>query len=198
MVSGDPHGIQDCDRSGGETVCIVRTALGKEMLDISSDLKHIAIRNIEPERAFDGQKISDRCKQWNRYIDLFSAAERKVPEYSQFLKSKSIPTLPTDNLNCDKLLKLSLDIQNLKNRNALSQGVPTIATGWSHKYQELYSDYQFLEGYLPLSKTDDDLDMKFNQILLSKREEILSKIQASAEKQKSLAENMWQEIFKLV
>jgi colanic acid/amylovoran biosynthesis protein len=82
--------------------------------------------------------------------------------------------------------------------SALSQGVPAIATGWSHKYQELFNDYQFLEGYLPLSISEEDLDMIFNRILLSKREETLNRIRASADIQKSLAEEMWEEIFNLI
>lgn len=117
LVSGDPHGILDCDRSGGESVCIVRTSTGKEMLDIASDLNQIAMRDIEAERIFDGQKILDRCKQWRRYTDLFSETKRKIPEYSQFLVNKSLPTSPAENLACDKLLKLSIDVQNIKNPN---------------------------------------------------------------------------------
>jgi hypothetical protein len=51
---------------------------------------------------------------------------------------------------------------------------------------------------LPLSISEEDLDMIFNRILLSKREETLNRIRASADIQKSLAEEMWEEIFNLI
>jgi colanic acid/amylovoran biosynthesis protein len=76
--------------------------------------------------------------------------------------------------------------------SALSQGVPAVATGWSHKYNELFEDYSFAEGVLSI-----DDDFANTQAMLGKLVDIESNRAISAQllqssaRLKVLSEAMW-------
>jgi len=79
--------------------------------------------------------------------------------------------------------------------SALSQEVPTLCVGWSHKYQSVFNDYKFAEGYLDtcdegllLKQLDYVFDAKNNQ-------KIRAHLKKQAEVQKQLTEQMWQKVF---
>ena len=80
--------------------------------------------------------------------------------------------------------------------NALSQNVPAIAIGWSHKYEELMTDYQIPEAFIPLNCSPDDIATKLNLLL---DPQILQnwnqKISTAAREEKAKAEQMWQDVF---
>ncbi|SDS30080.1 colanic acid/amylovoran biosynthesis protein [Halopseudomonas xinjiangensis] len=80
--------------------------------------------------------------------------------------------------------------------SALSQGVPSLATGWSHKYRMLFADYGFEEGVLNIDISDADLAGALNHITDPQRHAQLSaqlNDHSSALKEKSHA--MWREVF---
>ena len=76
--------------------------------------------------------------------------------------------------------------------SALSQGVPAVATGWSHKYNELFEDYSFGEGVLSI-----DDDFANTQAMLGKlvdiesSKEISAQLLQSSARLKVLSEAMW-------
>jgi colanic acid/amylovoran biosynthesis protein len=49
--------------------------------------------------------------------------------------------------------------------SALSQGVPSLATGWSHKYQMLFDDYGFSKGLLDVSMSIAALQQRIDMII---------------------------------
>lgn len=83
--------------------------------------------------------------------------------------------------------------------SALSQGVPSLAVGWSHKYKMLFEDYNFPEGVMSVSSKDDEvfpmLDLLIN---FKSREFIKEKIKKKSFLLKEKSVFMWNEIFKLI
>jgi colanic acid/amylovoran biosynthesis protein len=83
--------------------------------------------------------------------------------------------------------------------SALSQGVPALATGWSHKYEMLFSDYDFPEGILSV---DDPKKVIFEKLDLlidfDSREKICLKIKSKSDYLKQLSESMWEEVFSTI
>lgn len=83
--------------------------------------------------------------------------------------------------------------------SALSQGVPSLATGWSHKYQRLFEDYQFSEGLVSVTDPDDVLHQKLDLIIEDRSSnEIRRQLQQKSMELKDLSEEMWDRVFAVI
>ncbi|MCG2590775.1 polysaccharide pyruvyl transferase family protein [Rhodohalobacter sulfatireducens] len=83
--------------------------------------------------------------------------------------------------------------------NAMSQGVPALATGWHHKYKMLFRDYDFLDGLISVDISDDELKYKIDNICdKKKRDQASKKIATFSNEFKETTEKMWVEIFKFI
>jgi colanic acid/amylovoran biosynthesis protein len=83
--------------------------------------------------------------------------------------------------------------------SSLSQGVPAMATGWSHKYQMLFEDYSYPEGMMSTNFSPEKIHSKID-LLISNSEKpmIREKLLKSASLQKRASSKMWEEIFDLI
>lgn len=76
---------------------------------------------------------------------------------------------------------------------ALSQAVPAIGIGWSHKYEELFNDYECSECLLSVDADDKIVDAAFNRVIAESAmlRELLVKW---ADRQKTLIDEMWVDV----
>lgn len=82
---------------------------------------------------------------------------------------------------------------------ALSQGVPSLATGWSHKYEMLFKDYGFEDGLINVSLSQNELINKLNYLSNTEIREKMSKsLSERALIQKERAAEMWRDVFRVV
>lgn len=83
--------------------------------------------------------------------------------------------------------------------SALSQGVPALALGWSHKYEELLSDFGARQGNLAV---DLSADAVINSVIAQldpyQQKEARRAISHRAGEQKQLVKAMWTRIFALL
>jgi len=79
--------------------------------------------------------------------------------------------------------------------SALSQGVPALGTGWSHKYQMLFDDYGFSEGLLDVCCSEQALHRKLDMVIEPNlKEEIKRRIKRNSEGLKAQSERMWADV----
>lgn len=78
--------------------------------------------------------------------------------------------------------------------SALSQGVPAMATSWSHKYTEFLADYGIPNNVLAVSVSDEELRERLMSAFDHNREVIVSQLKSHAQQACRLIHAMWCEV----
>jgi colanic acid/amylovoran biosynthesis protein len=80
--------------------------------------------------------------------------------------------------------------------SALSQGVPSLATAWSHKYGELFADYGFPSGVISVTASTSDWDDAIDQIIDRRsNDQLRERLKVESMKLKLRSEEMWETVF---
>ena len=83
--------------------------------------------------------------------------------------------------------------------SALSQGVPSLSTGWSHKYKTLLNQYGFDDGFTDVMEKDENIFRKIDLITEpSSRKKIQFRIIDKSNELKGQTEMMWKKVFKII
>lgn len=83
--------------------------------------------------------------------------------------------------------------------SALSQGVPALATGWSHKYKMLFEEYGIPDSCLEVTIKDDTLCAHIEKLTDEGwRKQVSGVIAEAAATYKEQTEMMWQKVFAAV
>lgn len=83
--------------------------------------------------------------------------------------------------------------------SALSQGVPCLAAGWSHKYRMLLEDYGCQELLISSLDSEEEISHKINLIIEEpSRSTIINQLNKASFEQKKLASNMWAEVYEVL
>ena len=79
--------------------------------------------------------------------------------------------------------------------SALSQNVPSVAVGWSHKYQSLLEDYGCPECLIDLYSPQEEMLGKIELVVNeTNRADILARISHASVEQKARTQSMWDEV----
>jgi polysaccharide pyruvyl transferase WcaK-like protein len=83
--------------------------------------------------------------------------------------------------------------------SCLSQGIPCLATSWSHKYETILYDYNYSEALLNVNGNDELLLEKVETILTEPSQSMIARnLNIESLKQKELSEQMWKQVFEKI
>lgn len=84
--------------------------------------------------------------------------------------------------------------------SALSQGIPSLGIGWSHKYKMLFEEYGIPDCFLSVSSIELETLCKQIERITSdaSRKEIIANITKAAAIYKEQAEMMWRKVFSVI
>lgn len=79
--------------------------------------------------------------------------------------------------------------------STLSQGVPCLGTGWSHKYQMLFEDYNCSECLVSPLDAEEKICISIDSIVEEpSRSDLINRINVGSGQQKKLASAMWLDV----
>jgi len=83
--------------------------------------------------------------------------------------------------------------------SALSQGVPSLGTSWSHKYHELFCDYNFQEGIVDILTPWPKIEQKLEMITEEHSHKMIAnKLLSESHRLKKSTEDMWKQVLAVI
>lgn len=131
-------------------------------------------------------------------------ADRRLAERIQLKLSARIPVLdPQHALKIKWIIgqsKLVISSRFHGLVSALSQGVPVIATGWSHKYEELLGDYDIAHCLFDVTEQREAGIQQLVAFLQYAEDynQARNLIAPRAEEHKTRSKRMWDEVFRVI
>lgn len=119
---GDPWGISAADKISGESILIVRTLAGKELLESAVEHGEILVRPVRSAEVIKGQKIEQRRRDWVGYCEAWKALGRELPDYYERIR-KYTPKATFESPHYIHQLQHSLSLDGFSSREALLQYV---------------------------------------------------------------------------
>ncbi len=82
---------------------------------------------------------------------------------------------------------------------ALSQNIPALGTGWSHKYKMLFDDYGFPEGLLDVIADEEEIRGKIDMVTKPEsKKKIMAVLRTKSDSLRQMSEDMWALVFKVL
>jgi coenzyme F420 hydrogenase subunit beta len=82
IVIGDPHGIDGIDRLNGESLTLVFTTKGMEIIKQAIKFGAVILRGTNIADAVKGQGIDKKGADWQGYMQAWSSMGKPMPSYS--------------------------------------------------------------------------------------------------------------------
>ncbi len=142
ITIGDPHGIKEADRLKGESVVLVRTQVGKDMIKLCLDHRILETKVINYRDVHTGQAMDDKLKGWHAYVTAWQRLDGQLPTFADQL-SKLIASPPSENPQYTLMLIHTLQQELCLKRDALLQSA-SVRLGEYEPYFGSISDRHFI------------------------------------------------------
>ncbi len=117
ITVGDPHGLNCVDRKHGESMMVVRSRLGQEIVHNARADRIINIRPFDYDQVLNGQGVFKKKEEWSGYTGAWEKSGRELPGYSGRVKNHANTVLCGKKYKKD--IEHSLSLDNFPSRKEL-------------------------------------------------------------------------------
>lgn len=117
VTIGDPHGLENVDRKRGESMLVVRTKNGQNIVQSAQRDNAINVRPVTYKKIIEGQHIDDKKVLWSCYTHAWKMSGRPFPDYYERIK-KHAPDPSVDKKTIQSM-NYALQLDDFDSRNAL-------------------------------------------------------------------------------
>lgn len=142
ITIGDPYGIKEADNLEGESIVLVRTQAGKDMVNLSLNNNILETRVIDYKNVHMGQAMDDKLKGWHAYVTAWQGLGGQLPSFANKL-SALFTSPPSDNPQYSSVLLHALKQELCLKRDDLLQSA-AVRLGEYEPYFGSISDRHFI------------------------------------------------------
>ncbi|MGQ4276492.1 polysaccharide pyruvyl transferase family protein [Pseudidiomarina sp. E22-M8] len=215
----DDQSYEFCEKLSNDTFNLKRCP------DFTNLIKGLPANEFDPEHHqvcfIPNSKMLEKRQDGDRYINFMvaaisaaqkadkkpfiliheAAADRRLTAQIQDKLDQTVPVLdPGHALKIKWIIGQSHSVVSSRFHglvSALSQGVPVLATGWSHKYHELLADYGCAEQLIDIADGDTDALNALQHLLTDdeQHQRLKTTIIEQGKWQRDAVTEMWNEVF---
>lgn len=144
IVLGDPWGMSDIDNKKGNSVIIIRTEIGEDIIYNSQKARYISCKKANLDELLNGQYINKRKQNVSYYSKALSVIPQKIDSY---LYDQQDVNLLTKKLikKAEKDIKQFMRYENLQPEEVLIQARKLIAHAKRHEKLNKFALIRFLK-----------------------------------------------------
>ncbi|MDT8365182.1 MAG: Coenzyme F420 hydrogenase/dehydrogenase, beta subunit C-terminal domain [bacterium] len=114
VTVGDPHGIDGIDRINGESLVLVRSRVGRMLIESAMEAKAVILQRTDVDRAHAGQLLDKKRRQW----ESFAVAWLKISDVNPWYFDKMLRGGSSDRRE-ERLLRSAMMLDEFKSRQSL-------------------------------------------------------------------------------
>lgn len=146
IVLGDPHAIDGTNKQNGESLVIVRTDLGNEIIQDCLAKDYIQLRTIPEKDAIVGQGIEIKKKKFSSNILAWKELGYKIPDYPQEVMDSMVEVEEDEIQKSKKKLVHSMKLDSLESQDAVFAEAKKYLDNFQQKKTLLYKIKKFFKG----------------------------------------------------
>ncbi|MEA3371406.1 MAG: Coenzyme F420 hydrogenase/dehydrogenase, beta subunit C-terminal domain [Campylobacterota bacterium] len=137
IVVGDPHGVSDVDKVNGESLVIVRTGLGSQLIKNAVDSDYLSLRDASEKEAIKGQDINGKKRKWSANITMWKQMGRAIPDYPDEVLNNIVDVSDSELKKAESKIKQALLLDKYDSKEALLKAASKYFAEEVHKYNLL-------------------------------------------------------------